>query len=431
MNSGYDTYLGAVSRPTIDAVNPLILHAWDGASSPFWINSAGSANFSGTVTASNVVGGLVSSGASPTFGDSGYQMGDFGGTKKFYVGDGANKSISFDGTNFSVGADTEIGSTVDTSVTVHQTTGDYASISAALEGLSKLYKGYKYGGVQAKILIKSGYVESVGIDAKDVNLGWITIQGDTGVTSYDIVSGFSAGYYVYSFERCSAPLWTILPSDIDTTYKTVPLFRLKGSRVEVRGTVVDPITSTIVRPFLSLSDATAIINGYIDITVGGYFCVAAHSSVYANDVIVRSPSPSINTTSGSFYIGFKSSLYTQFVEMYNSSSIEADFFIEGGSSARIKATKPGGVSKGYIDVVDSTVDIDSFSSTGSYTSYGLRCSSSNVSVHVSNLRRIVSDETHNISCLDGSTIRTRGVVGGTNITKNSTASLSNGMIIGT
>ena len=462
VNSGYDTYLGAVSRPTIDATNPLILHSWDGASSPFWINSAGDAHFAGnidaatgsfggslsaasgtftgsltaasgtftgTVSAGNVVGGLVSSAASPTFGDDGYQLGDFSGTKKFHVGTG-NKYIQFDGTDFNVGSETEIGSTVGVTVTVHQTTGDYASISAALEGLSKLYKGYKYGGVQSKILIKSGYIESVGVDARDVNLGWITIDGDTGVTSYSIDPVLSVGVGIYAFDGCSAPTWKILPNDTRTTYISGSLFYAYRSRLYVSCFIGNAYT--IRRPFLDALDSFVVV-GALDIEVGGRLTTCDATVLTINSSNIRTPALGANTFSGTITMNTGSTLNANNVTMYNTAANGSDFSINYGSVASIlNCSKVSGSSSNYITAYQSTVGIFGYSSAGTYTTYGLLAQLSTVSAQSCTFRRGGgSDESSNIRCDDGSTIRVKSVGGGTNITKNSTASLSNGMIIGT
>ena len=428
IGADYKVTMGKVNVPD-ESANPLILFSNFGSNYPFWVDAAGSAKFSGTVSTSKVIGGLVSSAANPTFGESGYQMGDFSGTNKFYVGDGARKSISFDGTNFNVGADTEIGSTVGITVTVHQTTGDYDSISAALEGLSKLYKGYKYGGVKSRILIKSGYIESVGVDARDVNLGWIEIRGDTGVTSYSIDPVLNVGVGVYAFDGCSAPTWRILPNDTRTTYISGSLFYAYRSRLYVLPFIGNAYT--IRRPFLYALDSFVVI-GSLDIEVGGRLATCDATVLTINSSNIRTPTLGANTFSGTITMASGSTLNANNVTMYNTAANGSDFSINFGSFASIlNCSKVSGSSSNYITAYQSTVGIFGYSSAGTYTTYGLLAQLSTVSAQSCTFRRGGgSDESSNIRCEDGSTIRVKSVGGGTNITKNSTASLYLGMILG-
>jgi len=429
IGADYKVTMGKVNVPA-ESANPLILFSNFGSDYPFWVDAAGSAKFSGTVSTSKVVGGLVSSAANPTFGESGYQIGDFSGTNKFYVGDGARKSISFDGVNFNLGADTEIGSTADTTVTVHQITGDYASISAALQGLSRLYKGYKFGGIQATILIKAGYIESIGVDARDVDLSWIDIKGDTGVTSYDIQSGISLGSsWIYSFDGCSSPFWRILPNDIGTTYSSIHLFRAFNSRLHINA--IPSTLVTIMRPFLYMQYSHAVVRRF-DIACGGKFATLEQSTLVANDASIRTPAAGAASDSGSFACNNGSTLIIQSIDMYNSSSSVADFSTVFGSTlTAINISKVSGTSKEYFHAYGSRVDIWSFTTTGSYTSYGIKSQLSTISASSANFRKTASDETTKVHCIEGITIRTNTGTGCSNITKNSTASLSNGMIIGT
>jgi hypothetical protein len=100
-NDNFISVMGAVDRAGFGN-GTLVFHTWDGNTAPFWVDSAGDAAFSGTVTASTFVGGLVSNVEGASFGDDGYQLGVFGGIPKFHVGNG-NKFVQFDGTNIVTG----------------------------------------------------------------------------------------------------------------------------------------------------------------------------------------------------------------------------------------------------------------------------------------------------------------------------------------
>jgi len=317
---------------------------------------------------------------------------------------------------------------VDVSVTVHQTTGDYASISAALEWLSKLHKGYKLGGVQAKILIQSGYVETVGITAKDVDLGWITIEGDTGVTSYDLHATIDGNSGIYIFDGCVAPTWKILPNDLSVVYNLDDsLFNLFRSKIYISCSIAN--TYEINRGFMKADDSFVTVRS-VDIAVGGFMAICSTSVFTIMDSNIRSATYGGNT-SGAFSITTGSAFYANNVDMYNTSTFFSDFrFAYASNGTLYECSKVAGSSESYIEAYQATVSIHNYSSTGTYTEYGLRATLSTVAAQTANFHKTGVDETTNIFCEDGSTIRVKNVTGGSNIARNSTAALASGMIIG-
>jgi hypothetical protein len=94
------------------------------------------------------------------------------------IGTGENY-ISFNGSNIIFGDNVTIGSATDRTVTVGAT-GDYTTLSAALEALSKVLLSYKEGGVLLKIRLQTDFIWSEVLHIDGVNLSGITI--DTGGT---------------------------------------------------------------------------------------------------------------------------------------------------------------------------------------------------------------------------------------------------------
>lgn len=80
--------------------------------------------------------------------------------------------------------------TEDTVVTVGAS-GDYPTITAALEYLSQFSPVFKAAGLNAEVRLLAGFVMAEQVVVKGLDLGWVTIIGDDAETLIDI-SGFVA-----------------------------------------------------------------------------------------------------------------------------------------------------------------------------------------------------------------------------------------------
>lgn len=69
-------------------------------------------------------------------------------------------------------------------VTVAASGGDYTTVSAALEDLSRSFMNFKNGGISVTIEISDGFVIEENIEIVGINLGWITIYSATTSTIY-------------------------------------------------------------------------------------------------------------------------------------------------------------------------------------------------------------------------------------------------------
>ena len=138
-NDGFISVMGAVDRPSVSG-SPLIFHAWNGSVSPFWIDANG----------------------------------------HFGFGTGLN-TITFNGDELNLGADVNLTFTISKSVTVGPT-GDFATIGAAIEFLSRSVPGFNASApVQATITLKSDFVWTEQLIIRNLELSWVTIQTETSV----------------------------------------------------------------------------------------------------------------------------------------------------------------------------------------------------------------------------------------------------------
>jgi hypothetical protein len=81
------------------------------------------------------------------------------------------------------------------------TGGDYPTINAALEYLSKLQPVYDSAGITATINLLSGFVMAEQVLVRGLDLGWITItgvDGETTITNTALTTNFTAADYGFS-----------------------------------------------------------------------------------------------------------------------------------------------------------------------------------------------------------------------------------------
>jgi len=109
-------------------------------------------------------------------------------------GDGSSDPDTDGGVNWEL-APTPVQS--DITVTVG-TGGDYPTINAALEYLSKLQPVYDFAGITATINLLSGFVMTEQVLVRGLDLGWITITGadaETTITNTALTTDFTTADY--------------------------------------------------------------------------------------------------------------------------------------------------------------------------------------------------------------------------------------------
>jgi hypothetical protein len=239
--------------PTVLTVNgssvTSLMWSFNAAGVTFSIDELGNPFFSGTIAASGFTNdeltidelGNVDSTGTFRFGGVADNFVDFNGTQLvidtdnfsvdgsgFSFGDvAAGESIEFDGTTLTLGSAVTIGDNTDRTITVGSS-GDYTTINAALEALSRTVPAYKSGGFVATIEVEAGHVVSDQIIVDGVNLRWITIKtADDSPISVDGTSiGSTTNWFVCSGGSLSPKI------DFSTTIINGPIdkiFNVKGN----------------------------------------------------------------------------------------------------------------------------------------------------------------------------------------------------------
>jgi hypothetical protein len=427
-NDGYIVVMGAVSRPSISS-EPLILHAWDGVTSPFWVDAAGNAKFDGSATAMEFISGLISDQSGASFGDDGYQLGVFSGIPKFHVGVG-EKKIQFDGVDFIVGKETELGNNAVLSVTVHQTTGDFASISDAIESLTKRIRGYKAGQEAAEIIIKDGYEESVGLDVLGMDLSWVSIKPDTGVTSYGVSGSWSAGNTIYTFTNSSSPRWFIVVDDTRISNINNRVFNVPSSQLNIDTSGMDAISSSGIFAFSETSSFIDINN--IDVACSYDFLFIQSSILNFSNCDVRDHATTPTSNSGK--ISFSScKVNGDTINMY---ATPGTAFVAFQAEGKLSSVNMRSAVSIYASFTGCHLRLQNFQQTGlgSYSSIGMKVDAGVIGITSCDFHKdgVTGDLATDIQITGGGIVQHHSITsnGGSNVTKNSAAALANGLNIG-
>lgn len=195
-----------------------LMWSFSAAGVTFAIDELGNPYFKGTIEASGFSndkldideqGNLVSTGTF-SFGDvAGGEHVDFDGTNlsistpflqfgpaSAVLGNEATgEYIKYENGVFEVGPNATIGSNADRTVTVGNG-GDFATINAALEYLSRTVPAYVSGGFTARIEIIESTVISETINVDSVDLSWIVIESENDAPVSIDTSSFSEDFFM-------------------------------------------------------------------------------------------------------------------------------------------------------------------------------------------------------------------------------------------
>ena len=128
------------------------------------------------------------------------------GTEVVFGDEPTGQYIKYSGGVFEVGPEASIGSNADRTVTVGSG-GDFTTLNAALEYLSRTVPAYMSGGFTASIEILSGTTLSEQLHITGVNLGWVRIVSESDATVSIDLSGLGADYFVKCDNNAISPVF--------------------------------------------------------------------------------------------------------------------------------------------------------------------------------------------------------------------------------